>query len=162
MLILQILEDAAFAAVAAIGFSSISNPPKKAFPICALLAAVGHSLRFVLMDVFNWNIVCAGFLASLAIGFLSFILSRVAKCPAETFSFPSLLPMIPGMYAYRTIQATVLCLKAEEEAEYMHNMYLLTFNGLTCITVITVMVIGVTLPIFLLEKLSFKATKEQA
>ena len=66
MLILQILEDAAFAAVAAIGFSSISNPPKKAFPICALLAAVGHSLRFVLMDVFNWNIVCAGFLAGLA------------------------------------------------------------------------------------------------
>ena len=37
--------DGAFAAVAAIGFAIISNPPRKAILISAFLAAVGHGLR---------------------------------------------------------------------------------------------------------------------
>lgn len=36
--------DGAFAAVAAIGFAIISNPPRKAILISAFLAAVGHEI----------------------------------------------------------------------------------------------------------------------
>ena len=38
--------DGAFAAVAAIGFAIISNPPRKAILISAFLAAVGHGSRY--------------------------------------------------------------------------------------------------------------------
>ena len=38
--------DGAFAAVAAIGFAIISNPPRKAILISAFLAAVGHGLSY--------------------------------------------------------------------------------------------------------------------
>ena len=48
-IVINILEDGLFAALAAIGFSSISNTPRRAYLICALLAAAGHSLRYVLM-----------------------------------------------------------------------------------------------------------------
>ena len=41
----DLLLDGAFAAVAAIGFGSISNVPFRAFKGCALLAAVGHAPR---------------------------------------------------------------------------------------------------------------------
>ena len=49
MIAVDILFDGVFAAVAAIGFGAISDPPVRAFPYIALLAAVGHALRFCLM-----------------------------------------------------------------------------------------------------------------
>ena len=94
---LAILQDAFFAAVAAIGFASISNPPRSAFKYCALIAAVGHATRFCLMNLAGWQIIPASIIAALLIGALAVYLSHYAKCPPETFSFPSLLPMIPGM-----------------------------------------------------------------
>lgn len=47
--ITEIIQDGAFAAIAAIGFAIISNPPRKAILISALLAAIGHGLRYFLM-----------------------------------------------------------------------------------------------------------------
>ncbi|MDE6366976.1 MAG: threonine/serine exporter family protein, partial [Muribaculaceae bacterium] len=45
-MILQIFQDALFSAIAAIGFAAISNPPRRAYPLCALIAAAGHSIRY--------------------------------------------------------------------------------------------------------------------
>ena len=44
----NIFEDGFFAAIAAIGFSSISNTPRRAYLTCALIAAIGHAIRYVL------------------------------------------------------------------------------------------------------------------
>ncbi len=41
-----VLQDGAFAAVAAVGFGMISNPPKRAIYMIALLGAVGHPCRY--------------------------------------------------------------------------------------------------------------------
>jgi uncharacterized membrane protein YjjB (DUF3815 family) len=159
-MIIEILQDGFFAAIAGIGFSCISQPPMKAYPVCALLAAVGHSIRFILMsDLVGMNIVMACLFASLSIGLLSIPMAKYIHCPAETFSFPSLLPMIPGMYAYRTIQSLMFCLLNKDESHFMHYFYLLAYNGLTTLSVITIMVIGVTVPIFIFKTLSFKVTK---
>lgn len=43
MIVTDILLDGLFAAVAAIGFGAISDPPMRAFPRIALLAAIGHA-----------------------------------------------------------------------------------------------------------------------
>ena len=115
--------------------------------ICALVGC--------LMGLFS----LVGLLASLVIGVLTVFLAPRAKCPAETFSFPALLPMIPGMYAYRTIEALLLCLTNQEEQAFNHYFYLLSYNGLTCTFIILGMVVGATLPIFLFKNTSFKATR---
>jgi len=160
-MITDILQDGFFAAVAAIGFASISNPPCKAYPCCALLAAVGHAVRFILMhsDFFNMHIIAASTLAAFSIGVLAVWLAIIAKCPAETCFFPALLPMIPGMYAYRTVEALGMCLYHQEEAVFNHCLYLLTFNGLTCAFIILGMVVGANIPIFLFKRFSFKVTR---
>lgn len=41
MIVLDILLDGLFAAIAGIGFGAISDPPMRAFPYIALLAPVG-------------------------------------------------------------------------------------------------------------------------
>lgn len=159
----EFLQDAFFAAIAAIGFAAISNPPRRAYLYCALIAAAGHSARFLLMSpaVCGMHIVVATALASLLVGVLAVLLSPVAHTPAETCLFPSLLPMIPGIYAYRTFGALVMCLLrggAGEEV-FNHYFYLFASNGLTCAFILLAMVAGATAPIFLMKKISFQATR---
>lgn len=155
----SILEDMFFSAIAAIGFASISNTPFSAIRYCALLAAVGHSLRYVLMGCFDVHIIVAATVAATAIGVLAIPLGPKAKCPPETFSYPALLPMIPGMYAYRAVQGLVMCLSSSSEEAFKHYFYLMNYNGLTCIIVVAGMVVGVTLPIFVFKRISFSATR---
>ena len=157
----DLMQDGLFAAIAAIGLASISNPPRNAYPCCALLAAVGHAMRFLLMnnDFCHLHIILASSLAAFTIGILAVRLALIVKCPAETCFFPALLPMIPGMYAYRAIEALVLCLYHQEEAIFNHYLYLLAYNGFTCSFIILGMVIGANIPIFLLKRISFKATR---
>ena len=46
MIVLDILSDGFFAAIAGIGFGAISDPPLRAFKMIAILAAAGHACRF--------------------------------------------------------------------------------------------------------------------
>ncbi len=157
----QILLDALFAAIAAVGFAAISRPPKWAYLICAILAAVGHSLRFVLMSDsgLHIHIVVASTIAAFIVGVLAVFSSPLVRMPAETCLFPALLPMIPGVYAYRAFGALVMCILGSGEQQFQHYFYLFTFNGFTCLCIIIGMVIGATMPIFLFKKISFKATR---
>ncbi|WP_297643788.1 threonine/serine exporter family protein [uncultured Bacteroides sp.] len=160
-ILFSILEDGWFAAIAAIGFSSISNTPHRAYPACALIAAAGHSIRYVLTwpEWGGMHIIPASTLASLAVGVLAVLFASRIKCPAEVCFFPALLPMIPGMYAYRTIEALLSCLYHTQEEAFGHYFYLLAYNGLTCTFILLGMVIGATVPVFLFKKLSFTATR---
>lgn len=160
-MLIEYLQDAFFAAVAAIGFAAISNPPRRAYLFCALIAAIGHSTRFLMMhqQVFGLHIVLATTAAALLVGLLAVILSPVAKMPAETCLFPSLLPMIPGIYAYKAFGGLVLCMYRGSEGEFSHYFYLFASNGLTCLFILIGMVTGATIPIFMLKKISFQATR---
>ena len=160
-ILINIFEDGLFAAIAAIGFSSISNTPRRAYLTCGLIAAAGHAIRYVLMspETGGMHIIAAGTIASFAVGVLAVLFAGRIHCPAEVCFFPALLPMIPGMYAYRTIEALLLCLSHVDEGDFVHYFYLLAYNGLTCAFIILGMVIGATVPVFLFKKLSFTATR---
>ena len=160
-ILVNICEDGFFAAIAAIGFSSISNTPRRAYLTCALIAAVGHAIRYVLTlpDLGGLHIIPASTVASFAIGMFSVLFASRIKCPAEVCFFFFFLPMIPGMYAYRTVEALLLCLYHTEEEVFSHYFYLFAFNGLTCAFIILGMVVGATIPVFLFKKLSFTATR---
>ena len=76
MIVTDILLDGLFAAVAAIGFGAISDPPMRAFPRIALLAAIGHALRFTLIHCAALDIATASLFAAFAIGMGSLWLGR--------------------------------------------------------------------------------------
>lgn len=157
----QYLQDAFFAAIAAIGFSAISRPPRQAYLWCALIAAAGHSFRYFLMQstALHLHIVIATTLAAFLIGIMSVLLSPHTKVPAETYLYPSLLPMIPGIYAYKTIAGLVLCMYESGEGAFERYFTLFASNGLTCFFILLGMAIGATIPIFMLKDISFQATR---
>jgi len=151
--------DALLAAVAAIGFAVISNPSRKAIFVSALLAAIGHSMRFFLIQS-GMDITIATFIAATAIGMMSIVFARLIHCPAEVFSFPSLLPMIPGMFAYKTILSLIKFMQNTDSK--LEQVYILDFfhNGMTAMFILFALVVGVSLPILLFLKFSFSVTRK--
>ncbi len=49
------------------------------------------------------DIATASLCASVAIGVGSLLLGGRIRCPMTVLFIPALLPMIPGMYAYKTV-----------------------------------------------------------
>lgn len=154
-----ILFDGFFAAIAAIGFSVISNPPRKAIFVSALLAAIGHGLRYFLLHSTNIDIASASFIAAFVIGMLSILFAKKIHCPAEVFSFPSLLPMIPGMYAYKTVLALVKFIQCKDNEMSVNIIVNIFRNGATTIFILFALVVGVAVPMFIFHKQSFAVTR---
>ena len=160
---LAIISDGLFAAIAAIGFGSISNISKNSFLGCAILAATGHMTRFVLMEYFGVHIVQASFFAGLAIGLLSLPVAKWRKCPVEALSFPALLPMIPGKFAYNMVFSLIMCLQTANKPE-LHDKYIkmqemFFSNTLVASTVIFMLAVGATFPMFLFPHRAFSLTR---
>lgn len=157
-MVTQIFQDALFSAIAAIGFAAISRPPRKAYLYCALIAAAGHSLRFIMLES-DLNIISATFVASSVIGTLSVLVSPLSRIPAETYLFPSLLPMIPGIYAYKAFAGLALCIFSSGGETYIYNFSLFGYNAMMCGSIILCMVIGAVVPVFMFKRISFQATR---
>lgn len=162
MIAVDILLDGLFAAVAAMGFGAISDPPMRAFPRIALLAAVGHALRFCLMHYAAVDIASASLCAGFVIGLGSLWLGRGARCPMTVLYIPALLPMVPGIYAYKTVFSLMMFLQTlndtVQSVTYMQAFFL---NATVSISVIIMLAAGATVPVFLFNRQAYSLTRRR-
>ncbi|MDH2926440.1 threonine/serine exporter [Lonepinella koalarum] len=105
-LIWLLLDDMFFAAIPAVGFALIFNVPPKALIYCAILGAMGHSFRTLLLH-FDVSLVLATLLASALIGFAGVHISQRYLAHPKVFTVAAIIPMIPGIYAYKAMIAVV-------------------------------------------------------
>lgn len=156
------IADGLFAAVAGVGFAVISNPPRKALIVCALLACIGHGVRYFLMH--NSGIaldqVTASAIAGFTIGLLAVPFSMRIHCPAECFAFPSLLPMVPGMFAYKAVRDLINIVRLPDEytMEYVSRFF---HNSSLTVLIMFGMVVGCIIPIFIFHRQSFSVTRKK-
>lgn len=162
MILTDILIDGLFAAIAAIGFGAISDPPTRSFLYIAILGAIGHALRFVLMNYAGFDIATGSFCASLLIGFTSLWFGEIVRCPMTVLYIPALLPMIPGMYAYRSVFSLIMFMQNLNDPvlseSYMEAMLL---NIVVTVSVIFTLAVGATIPIFIFNKRAYTMTREK-
>ena len=104
--LLLLLDDMFFAAIPAVGFALVFNVPPKALKYCALLGALGHVTRTILMhnDV---PIVFATLVGAVLIGFIGVHLSHRYLAHPKVFTVAAIIPMIPGVQAYKAMIAIV-------------------------------------------------------
>lgn len=159
-MVLDILWDALFAAVASVGFGAISDPPMRAFPRIALLAAIGHAFRYCLMNYAGFDIATASFFAGLLIGLGSLWLGKGVHCPMTVLYIPALLPMVPGIYAYKTVFSLIMFLQSlNNETLGVHYMQQFFLNATVSLSVIALLAVGATLPIFIFKERAFSLTR---
>ena len=73
--IFALAEDMLLAAIPAVGFAMVFNVPQRALRWCALLGAIGHGSRMIMMSA-GFNIEWATFLAALLVGSIGIQWSR--------------------------------------------------------------------------------------
>lgn len=123
--------------------------------LCATAA-----LRFTLIHCAALDIATASLFAAFAIGMGSLWLGRGVRCPMTCLYIPALLPMVPGIYAYKTVFSLIMFLqsldRADEGMRYMQQFFL---NATVSLSVIALLAAGATLPIFIFKRRAFSMTR---
>ena len=90
--VLLLAQDIVLSAIPAVGFAMVFNVPHRALPWCALLGAIGHASRFVMMTA-GFNIEWATFLAALLVGSIGIQWSRWYLAHPKIFTVAAVIPM---------------------------------------------------------------------
>ena len=95
--------DAIFAAIAGLGFAMVFNVPLSTLWAAVMAAALGHGTRELLKVGLDMNLPAASLAGAVVAGFWAVWCSRRFGRPAQIFSIPGVIPMIPGKFAYLTM-----------------------------------------------------------
>lgn len=159
-MILDILLDGFFAALAGVGFGAISDPPMRAFRFIALLAAIGHACRYCLITYMGVEISIGSLVGALIIGFGSLWLGKKVHTPMTVLYIPALLPMIPGKYAYNMVLSQIMFLQnIDDPIERTKYMDMFFSNSMVACTVVFMLAVGATLPMFIFPNRASSLTR---
>ncbi len=141
-LLFALLNDMFFAAIPAVGFALVFNVPHKALIYCAVGGALGHGSRFLFMQ-FGIPIEWATFFASTAVGAIGIHWSHKFLAHPKVFTVAALIPMVPGVFAYKSMIALVEINHVGYSAELLSAM---AENFLKAMFIIAGLALGLAFP----------------
>jgi uncharacterized membrane protein YjjB (DUF3815 family) len=147
-LITLFIIDAWFAWIPAVGFAMVFNVPKKMLIYCAVGGAFAHSFRFLLMH-FGLPIEWATLAASSSMGFLGLYWSRKHLIPRPVFTVASVIPMIPGSFAFTTVVGIV---QLNSGGYSLELIQIVIENGLRTLFILAALSFGLALPSLLIYR----------
>ena len=75
---------------------------------------------------------------------------------------PALLPMVPGIYAYKTVFSLIMFLQSlNDPGQGMQYMQLFFLNATVSLSGIALLAAGATLPIFVFNRRAFSLTRRR-
>ncbi|EIH8036935.1 threonine/serine exporter family protein, partial [Salmonella enterica] len=88
--LLALMQDMILSAIPAVGFAMVFNVPHRALPWCALLGALGHGSRMLMMSA-GFNIEWSTFMASLLVGSIGIQWSRWYLAHPKVFTVAAVI-----------------------------------------------------------------------
>jgi len=143
-----LLTDAWFAWIPAVGFAMVFNVPRKMLIFCAVGGAFTHSSRFLLLH-YGMPIEWATFVVSTNMGFIGLYWSRKHLIPRPVFTVASVIPMIPGSYAF---MAMVGLVEINTSGYSLALMQVVMENGLRTLFILTALSFGLAIPSILIYR----------
>lgn len=105
-ILLGLLNDMFFASIPAVGFALVFNVPQKALKYCAVGGAIGHGSRYLMLQ-YGVPIEWATFFAATIVGMIGVYWSRKFLAHPKVFTVAALIPMVPGVFAFKAMIALV-------------------------------------------------------
>ena len=140
--LLLLTQDIVLSAIPAVGFAMVFNVPQRALSWCALLGAIGHASRFVMMTS-GFNIEWATFLAAMLVGSIGIQWSRWYLAHPKIFTVAAVIPMFPGISAYT---AMISAVKISHVGYTEEMMITLLTNFLKASSIVGALSIGLSIP----------------
>lgn len=158
MILLDILSKSFWSGMAAIGFAILFNVPHRTVFTIWALGAIGGIVKFTAMSS-DIGIVFASFLGATAIGILSVQMAHLQKTPPLIFSIPSVIPMVPGFFAYKMMLGLIALTSMKNTDTYLQTLIETVNNGAKMTFILISLATGVAIPMLLSRKDSFKKSK---
>ena len=141
--------------MAAIGFAILFNVPRRTiFPIWCL-GAMGGLIKFTAMN-YDLGIVFASFLGAVGIAIVAIRMAHMRNSPPLVFSIPSVIPMVPGVFAYKFMLGMIALTSIEKTDIYLQTLIETVNNGSKMMFVLISLGTGVAIPMLLTRKESIK------
>ena len=158
MIIIDIFIKSIWAGIAAIGFAILFNVPRRTIFTIWALGFLGGLIKFTVMH-FDLGIVFASFLGATAIGIVSIQTAHLKKSPPLIFSIPAVIPMVPGLFAYKMMLGLIALTSMENTEAYIQTLIETVNNGAKMMFVLISLGTGVAIPMLLSRKESIKKSK---
>ena len=156
---INILEKGFWAGFAALGFAILFNVPQRTLFVIWAMGALGGLLKFLLLGM-EVNIVLASLAGASLIGVLSVYAAHNKHAPPLVFSIPSVIPMVPGAFAYRMMLGCMELVGTSSNSDtYLKTLAETTNNGLKAIFILIALSAGVAIPMLVTRKNTFKRIK---
>ena len=111
----------------------------------------------------NIGIVVATFAGASLVGVLSVYAAHNKHAPPLVFSIPSVIPMIPGAFAYRMMLGLIkLSGTAVSNETYYQTLAETTSNGLKTMFILMALAVGVAIPMLISRKETIKKIRHKS
>jgi uncharacterized membrane protein YjjB (DUF3815 family) len=154
-LIFRILLDFGLAFVVGFCWGILFGSPKRILWVAGLLGALGHSLRFILLQS-GTGLIAATMISSVSIGLIGIYCAHKVHHPPVVFTMPACITMIPGLYAYRTMLG---CIKLTDPAIVQHNPGIIGqigYNLMLTMSLLFTLAIGISIAALLFRSKSVR------
>jgi len=142
---------------AALGFGILFNVPARTLIPIFIMAIMGGSVKFLTIKL-GGEIVMGSFLGATLIGFLSIIAAHLKHSPPFIFAIPAVIPMVPGVFAYRMMLGIIRMTDVGHSA-FPGLLEETVSNGLNAFFVLLFLAVGVSAPMLLSRTESAKNFK---
>nr|WP_237467826.1 threonine/serine exporter family protein [Vibrio stylophorae] len=141
-LLIGLAHDMFFASIPAVGFALVFNVPERALKYCAMGGALGHGMRYVLMQ-FGMPIEWGTLAAATTVGMIGVYWSHRFLAHPKVFTVAAMIPMVPGVFAYKAMIAMVEI----NEQGYSPELWAMVMdNFIKAMFIIASLAIGLAMP----------------
>ena len=141
-IILNMIIESLFASVASVGFAMVFNVPKHTLIYCAFGGAITFMARTILLHL-GIGIEISTFLASTFIGIIALYWSRKYLIPRPVYTVASIIPMIPGTYAFSAM-ISLVDMNTHGVSQELIGIFIA--NGLKAVSILGAISFGLALP----------------
>ncbi len=141
-IIIKMLIEAIFASIASVGFAMVFNVPKHTLIYCAIGGAITYIARTLCLHS-GFGIEVSTFLASTFIGIVALYWSRKYLIPRPVYTVASIIPMIPGTYAFSAM-ISLVDMNTHGVSQELIGIFIA--NGLKAVSILGAISFGLALP----------------
>jgi len=154
----KLLENGIWFGLAALGFAILFNVPQRTLFIIWLLAAVG-GLTKIFMLHFGISVILSSFGGAAMIGLLSIPAAHNKHAPPLVFAIPAVIPMVPGVFAYKMILGLIKLAGDPTISTYNQILSETISNALKVLFILMSLAVGVAIPMLITRRSSVKELK---
>jgi uncharacterized membrane protein YjjB (DUF3815 family) len=142
-----IISNAFWCGCAAAGFGILFNAPLRSLvPVWIGGFVAGFVKFFVLHSAFASAVILSSFLAGMFAGIVAIPLANWRNVPAIVVALPSVIPLVPGAFAYKAMMG-LMKLSKYTGSEYSDIISETVYNGVMAFFVVLAITFGLLIPL---------------